>query len=399
MPSTALAGPVSDLDPFSDEFLTDPFPALGALREAGPAVHLTRYGVWAVAGYREVHAVLRDHERFSSAAGVGLANLITEPYGWRKPSLILEVDPPVHTSHRALVVATMNPRAMRTFQEVFDAEAAILADDLARRGRFDAVSDLAEIFPSVVFPRALGVEGDTREALLAYGSLSFNAIGPRNRHLEAALRRGQGVPEWIAAHCARGALRPGTIGSAIYQAADAQGLSAEAAALLVRSLFSAGVDTTVSALSFAIRNFARFPDQWQLVRDDPSLARNAFEETVRYESPVIGFFRTTTTEVSLGAARIPPQAKVLVLFAGANRDPQQWPDPDRFDVRRRVAGHLGYGAGPHVCAGMTIARMEGEALIRALAERVGSWQPDGQAVPRLNNSLRGLASLPVRVTQ
>lgn len=401
MSSTALAGPVegpvSDLDPFSDQFLTDPFPALRALREAGPAVHLPRYGVWAVAGYREVHAVLRDHQRFSSAAGVGLANLTTEPYGWRQPSLILEVDPPAHTSHRALVVSTMNPKAMHAFGELFDAEAAILADDLVRRGRFDAVRDLAEIFPSVVFPRALGVDGDTREALLAYGSLSFNAIGPRNRHLEAALQRCQGVPEWIAGHCARSALRPGTIGSAIYQAADAEGLSEEAAASLVRSLFSAGVDTTVSALSFAVRNFARFPDQWHLVRDDPSLARNAFEETVRYESPVIGFFRTTTTEVTLGEARIPAQAKVLVFFAGANHDPRQWDQPHRFDVRRRVAGHLGYGAGPHVCAGMTIARMEGEALIRALAERARSWELDGRPVPRLNNSLRGLDSLPVRV--
>jgi hypothetical protein len=399
MPSTALAGPVSGLDPFSDDFLTDPFPALGALRDAGPAVYLDRYDVWAVAGYREVHAILRDHQRFSSSSGVGLANLSTEPYGWRKPSLILEVDPPLHTSHRALVVSTMNPKAMRGFQEVFDAEAATLADDLARRGRFDAVRDLAEIFPSVVFPRALGVDGDTREALLAYGSLSFNAIGPRNRHLEAALRRSQGVPEWIAGHCARHALRPGTIGAAIYQAADAEGLPEETAALLVRSLFSAGVDTTVSALSFAIRDFARFPGQWQLVREDPSLARNAFEETVRYESPVIGFFRTTTTQVKLGQAQIPPQAKVLVLFAGANRDPGQWPEPDRFDVRRRVTGQLGYGAGPHVCAGMTIARMEGEALIRALAERVGSWELDGPPVPRLNNSLRGLDSLPVRVTR
>lgn len=194
MPSIVLTGPVSDLDPFSDEFLTDPFPALARLREAGPALYLERYGVWAVAGYREVHAILRDHQRFSSAAGVGLANLITEPYGWRKPSLILEVDPPVHTSHRALMVSTMNPKAMRAFQEVFDAEAAILADDVARHGRFDAVQDLAEIFPSVVFPRALGVDGDTREALLAYGSLSFNAIGPRNRHLEAALQRAQGPP-------------------------------------------------------------------------------------------------------------------------------------------------------------------------------------------------------------
>jgi 4-methoxybenzoate monooxygenase (O-demethylating) len=146
-----------------------------------------------------------------------------------------------------------------------------------------------------------------------------------------------------------------------------------------------------------VHDFARFPDQWQLVRDDPSLARNAFEETIRFESPVIGFFRTTTTEVTLGDARIPAQSKVLVFFAGANHDPRQFPEPHRFDVRRRVAGHLGYGAGPHVCAGLSIARMEGEAIIRALAERVERWELDGQPQPRLNNSLRGLARLPVRV--
>ena len=390
-------GPTSELDPFSDEFLTDPFPALDVLRDAGPAVHLTRYGIWAVAGYRDAHAVLRDPRRFSSASGVGLANLLTDEYGWRKPSLVLEVDPPVHTAHRALMVSTMNPRAMRAFQEVFEAEAAMLADELVRRGRFDAVRDLAEIFPTVVFPRALGAQADTRDALLAYGSLSFNAIGPRNRHLEAALKRAEGVLDWIADSCHRTALRPGSIGRAIYEAADAEGIPEETADSLVRSMFSAGVDTTASGLGFAVQDFARFPDQWQLVRDDPSLARNAFEETIRFESPVIGFFRTTTTEVILGGARIPAQSKVLVFFAGANHDPQQFPEPHRFDVRRRVAGHLGYGAGPHVCAGLSIARMEGEAIIRALAERVERWELDGQPQPRLNNSLRGLARLPVRV--
>ena len=90
---TRTEGPASELDPFSDDFLTDPFPALDVLRDVGPAVHLTRYGIWAVAGYWDAHAVLRDPKRFSSASGVGLANLLTDEYGWRKPSLILEVDP------------------------------------------------------------------------------------------------------------------------------------------------------------------------------------------------------------------------------------------------------------------------------------------------------------------
>lgn len=391
------SAPDCDLDPFGDEFLTDPFPALASLRATGPVVYLTRYDVWGVLGYREVHAVLRDHERFSSAAGVGLANLSTDAYGWRKPSLLLEADPPEHGRNRGVVVGSMNPRALQGFAELFDTEARALVDKLAGRGRFDAVRDLAEIFPTVVFPRALGVEGDTRPALLAYGSLSFNAIGPPNRHLRAALARAENSLEWIAAHCRRDALRAATIGAAVYQAADAAGLDSEQAASLVRSLFSAGVDTTVSALAFAVANFIRCPDQWAALRDDPSLARNAFEETVRFESPVTGFFRTTTAEVSIGEARIPAGRKVLVWFAGANRDPAQWPDPDRFDIGRRTAGHLGYGAGPHVCAGMAIARMEGEAILRALAERIETWQLDGPAEPRLNNSLRGLASLPVRV--
>ncbi len=393
---THHAGPRSDLDPFADDFLADPFPALDELRERGPVVHLPRYGIWAVARHQDVHAVLRDHERFSSAAGVGL-DLTSDAYGWRKPSLILEVDPPTHTAHRGVVAKTMNPRAMQTFQDVFDAEAAALADRLVARGRFDAVTDLAEPFPSVVFPHALGAQGDTREALLAYGSLSFNAIGPANRHLEAALERARGVPELIARSCEREALRPGSIGIALHDAAAAAGLTDDQATQLVRSLFSAGVDTTVSGLAFAVLAFARHPEQWQLVRDDPSLARNAFDEVVRHQSPVTGFFRTTTTEVVWDDVVIPAHRKVMVLFAGANRDPRHWDRPEQFDVRRRTTGNLGYGAGPHVCAGMTIARTEGEALIRALAARVESWHLEGDPEPRLNNSLRGLSRLPVRV--
>jgi 4-methoxybenzoate monooxygenase (O-demethylating) len=398
-PARAPAGgPACDVDPFGEEFLSDPFPGLAQIRAAGPAVYLPRYDVWAVAGYREVHAILRDHDRFSSAPGVGLANLATDSYGWRKPSLLLETDPPVHTRYRALVVGTMTPRALQAFQDLFQAEAERLVAELARRESFDAVTDLAEIFPTVVFPHALGIEGDTRDRLLAYGALSFNAIGPRNPLLEQSVAAAEGALDWIAAQCGRSALRPGTIGAALYQSAEAAGLPEADTASLVRSLLSAGVDTTVSALSFALRDFALWPDQWALVRADPALARNAFEEVVRRESPVIGFFRTTTTEVVLGEASIPAGRKVLVFFAGANRDPARWPRPDTFDVTRKTAGHVGYGAGPHVCAGMTIARLEGEAVIRALAKHIASIDLTGDPELRLNNSLRGLRSLPVRIT-
>lgn len=396
--TVAAEGPVSDLDPFSDAFVVDPFPALEQLRTQGPAIHLSRYGIWTVAGYPEVHALLRDHGRFSSASGVGIADLKNDPYGWRAPSLLLEVDPPAHARHRGAVVGPMTPRALRAFEELFAAEANRIIDDLVARQTFDAVTDLAEVFPTVVFPHALGVQGDVRERLLAYGALSFNAIGPRNHRVEASLQACVGVLDWITEHCRRDALRPGSIGAGVYDAASEAGLSDDQAASLVRSLFSAGVDTTVSALSFAILDFVRHPDQWDLVRADPTLARNAFEETVRFESPVIGFFRTTTVDVRLGDAHIPAGAKVLACYAGANRDPRQWPEPNRFDVRRKVAGHLGYGVGAHVCAGMSIARMEGQAVIRALAERVAGWELTGEATPKLNNSLRGLSSLPVRVT-
>jgi hypothetical protein len=146
-----------------------------------------------------------------------------------------------------------------------------------------------------------------------------------------------------------------------------------------------------------VLDFARFPGQWQMLRADPSLARNAFEEVVRLEAPVTNFFRTTTEATELAGTSLPADAKVMVSFAGANRDPRRWERPDEFDIRRKCAGHMGYGTGVHNCVGQVIARMEGEALLRALAARVASWHLAGEPRLRLNNTLRGLDTLPVRV--
>jgi 4-methoxybenzoate monooxygenase (O-demethylating) len=155
------------------------------------------------------------------------------------------------------------------------------------------------------------------------------------------------------------------------------------------------VDTTVIGLGCALDCLARDPGQWRLLREDPSLAAGAFEETLRYASPVQTFFRTTTREVEVGGVRIGEGEKVLLFLAAANRDPRRWPDPERFDITRRAIGHVAFGYGIHACVGAAFARLEGEVLLRALARQAGSLTPAGEPRRRLNNTLSGFAYLPL----
>ena len=393
---TSAGCPHSPIDPFCDEFLADPFAYLAELRETGPVVYLDRYGVYAVTRHEQVQAVLMNPGVFSSAAGVGITHFGRDK-AWRKPSILLEIDPPVHAHNRRVVARALAPRSLAYLQEIFDRRAAELADELVSRGSFDAVPDLAEIFPTQVFPAAFGIRENGRDQLLAYGAMVFNGMGPRNHLFEASMAGAGDVLAWIAEQCSRATLRPDGLGAQIYAGVDAGEVTEDEAALLVRSFLSAGLDTTVSAIALGVLDFVRFPGQWQALRQDPSLARNAFEEVVRIEAPVTNFFRTTSQATELAGTRLPADAKVMVSFAGANRDPGRWERPDEFDIRRKCSGHMGYGTGVHNCVGQVIARMEGEAVFGALAARVASWHLDGEPRPRLNNTLRGLDTLPVRV--
>jgi cytochrome P450 len=161
---------------------------------------------------------------------------------------------------------------------------------------------------------------------LPYAAAVFNMFGPDNELRRAAVPQMAPHVEWIASQCKREALSDNGIGATIHAGADAGEVTRQEAELLVRSLLSAGFDTTVHGLGVAIRQLALNPDQFAALRADPSEARAAFEETVKLETPVQTFFRTTTREVEIGGVTIPAGEKVLMLLGAANRDPRKWPD-------------------------------------------------------------------------
>ena len=143
--------------------------------------------------------------------------------------------------------------------------------------------------------------------------------------------------------------------------------------------------------------FAQHPEQWATLRADPGLARKAFEESLRWGGTVQTFFRTTSRDVAVEGGTIPEGAKVILFLAAANRDPRHWERAAQFDITRSASGHVGFGFGIHQCLGQTVARMEAEALLKALIPRVREIRLAGEPVRRLNNTLHALASLPVEL--
>ena len=387
---------VSSIDPFSDEFFADLYGVHDRLRDAGPVVWLEKYGVWGMARYAEVHAALNDWQTFISGAGAGIHDLRRRK-AWRPPSILLEADPPLHDVTRGAMGRVLSGPAIRRLRASFQTQAERLVEELFSRGEFDAVKDLAVAYPLKVVGDAVGIPPEGRECLLPFGNMLFNSFGPENEVFRQSIIESERVVPALFAQCDRGALTPDGFGMQFYRAADEGRFPAEYAPVLVRSILSAGFDTTVCGLSNAIYGFATNPEQWQILRENPALIRTAFDEIIRWESPVQTFFRTTSKEVEIAGVRLAPDQKVLLFLAAANRDPRRWEKADALDVCRHAAGHVAFGSGIHVCIGQMIARLEAELLFAALARCVVTFELAGRPVRRASNTLRGFATLPVRV--
>jgi cytochrome P450 len=395
MTTQALDPPyVSDIDPFSHEAILDSQHYDALLREVGPVVYLPQYDIWVVARYAEAREVLRDWETYSSEG-----RPFYDPTSIR-PEVLLTSDPPVHTRVRASIQRVLSGPAMRKMGDDFRTAARQLVNELLADGpvEIDAYKDLAARYVLQVFPDMIGMPQEGRHFLMEFGDAVFQVFGPRNELWEKGVREGKDAIAYVERSCRREVLTPDGIGAAIYASADEGEITQLEAELLVKTLYSAGSDTTIFAITSLMKAMAEHPDQWELLRANPSLARNAFEENLRFQGPARIGGRMTTRETELGGVRLPKGALVLVLQLPANRDPRRWEDPDRFDITRTSSGHVGLGYGVHTCVGQAVARIEGVSLVTELAQRVARVELLGPAVPKLNQGVHAIDHLPVRLT-
>ncbi|MEB2347302.1 MAG: hypothetical protein OZ923_01660 [Comamonadaceae bacterium] len=239
--------PVSSIDPYDEGVLLDPYPYYSELRDLGPVVSLERYGVYAVARHQEVEYVLRNHGIFCSSAGVGLANFRTDK-PWRKPSIILEADPPLHDKTRKLLGGLLAPASIKQFKEDFERYADLLVDRIIEQGLVNAVHSLCIAYPIKVFADAVGVPEDGRELLMTYGDMVFNGFGPFNKRFEERMATAGEAIAWVTENCKREKLRSGSLGERVWQAADRGEIEMDEAPMLVRTLLSASLDTTAFML-------------------------------------------------------------------------------------------------------------------------------------------------------
>ncbi|WP_182262834.1 cytochrome P450 [Rhodococcus sp. UFZ-B548] len=386
--------PNSDIDIFTDEALANPYPLYRELRDIAPLVYLPKYEMYALTRYEQVRGALDDWETFSSAKGVGLNPAINGAMA----GTIINSDPPEHTQLRNVLKERLAPRALAALRPEIQAKADKHIEGLLARGEFDAVADLARTFPISIVLTMLGFPEEGRDQLLHWGTASFDAMGPANARSEKALPIAGEMFNWLAEVCTADRMLPGGLATTIHEAAARGDIPQEAVVPLMAGYSIPALDTTISAIGSAVWLLAQNPDQWDLVRSDRSLIPNVFNEVLRIESPAQMFARVTTKPYAVDGLELPPGSRVLLLFASANRDERKYPNPDSFDVKRDASDHVAFGYGMHGCPGQGLAKLEGHAVLDALARNVKRFELHGETERDLNNMTRTLSALPVTIS-
>ncbi len=386
--------PEFDTDPFSHASVRNANSVDDRLRELSPVVRLPAEDITMLARYEHVAAGLKDWKTFSSTSRPW-----HDPNSVR-PELLLTDDPPKHTRVRAVVANALTPKALAHMAQDFRRDAnAIVSDLRARAGQpIDAVNDITQAFVYKVLPDLIGLPQAGREHMYAFGNMVWATMGPMNELFHEAMQGTEEVIKWAGQCCNRENLSAGSLGMAMYEAADRGEISAQEANLLVGILLSAAADTTVLTLANTIRAFCEFPDQYHLVRSDPALVKAAFEESLRWDSPSRMAGRIATRDVEIDGYVIPAGERCGLMFAAANRDPRRWESPNAFDVRRSTAGSLGFGLGVHACVGRVLALLEAEALLGALVQHVEKFESAGAPEPWMTTIGHGPIKVPIRMT-
>ncbi len=405
MPAAALTD-----DLFAPEVIADPYTYFGRLREIEPVHWNARFRLWLVTGYEELVWILRRHELFSSAV---IKHASAPPYPPVDPEdvplfdeirdfragQLVEQDRPVHFRQRSMVHGFFTPKAMERWRPFVRAAVEELLDDIRPNGAMDALTELAAPLPVRIIAEMMGVPYEDRDRLraMADGILYINRGEPhRLRPLAEAVR---GIVGYAAPLVEERIGGDGSDFISVLADGETRGVFTRHQVLANTGLLLfAGHETTMNLICNGLLAFIRHPDQWERLRADPEeMARSATEECLRYDPPVKSTQRIAAEDVEVSGRSMRRGERIRWIMAAANRDPAVFPDPDRFDIGRQPNPHLSFGSGIHYCLGAALARIEGQEVFRALAERFERFELAGGPVeyqPSLQ--FRSVKSLPVR---
>lgn len=400
-----FAGP---FHPWHPEVRRDPYPMWRRLREAGPLVRVRLLGGWATGRYAECERILCDPCFSTDRSGVPLVRAM-ERATRAAPDLrnllehnLLMIDGARHRRLRALVGKAFTPRRVEQLRGRVEAIVDELLERAARAGRMDVVGDLAKPLPGRVIGELLGTPAEDRDRLLHWSEALVELLDPLSGRdgIEPPRRATEAAAAYFRALLAarRAAPRDDLLSALLAATEGGESLQEGELLALCTLILAAGHETTVNLIGSSVLLLLRHPDQRRRLQDDLGLLPSAVEECLRVEPPVQLTDRAVVAPCELGGVRLAPGAIVAVGIAAANRDPERFPDPDRFDVGRRGERHLSFGLGSHFCLGAALARLEAElalgGLLRRFPDLRGPLEPPAW---RRSAVLRGPLSLPLEL--
>jgi len=388
-------------DPFDAEIDRDVHAIWARMRELQPAYFNDRYGFWALSRFADVWAGYHDTATFSSTHGV-MPESLDEPFNM---PLVIFMDPPEHDWMRKLVAPAFTPRRIAALESRVVSLVDGYLDPFVGAPGFDYIADFGALLPAMVIGHLLGVPEADRDLVRRWFDDLMHHEEGNPGPTDAGMTAIGDIMNYATALIAERRRHPGDdmisvlLDAEVELGAEARHLTADELVSFVVLLAGAGVETVARLLSWAAVTLAQHPGERQLLVDDPALIPGAVEELLRYEAPSPVNGRWTLKPFQAHGVEIPAGSKVLLLNGSANRDPREFADPDRFDVRRKVSRHISFGYGAHFCIGAALARLEGRAALAGTLARFPRWDVDpAELVPVRTSTVRGFSSVPIQLS-
>jgi hypothetical protein len=394
-----------DLRRLPPAFYVDPFPYYHALRALSPIRHMPDGSVL-LTRYADCLAVYKDALAFSSDKKAEFRPKYGDSllYQHHTTSLVFN-DPPLHTRVRRLILGALTPRAIDAMEPGLIALVDALLDRMAQRGTVDLIQDYASAIPIEIIGNLLDVPHAERGPLRDWSLAILGALEPAltAEQLERGNRALREFLFYLETLVVRRRARPGdperdVLTRLIQGEADGDRLTHTELLHNCVFLLNAGHETTTNLIGNALHTLTQWPQEKARLLAQPGLIRSAVEEFLRFESSNQLGNRITTREVEVGGTTLPPGTQITLCIGAANRDPDPFPDPDRLDLARAPNRHLAFGSGPHQCAGMHLARLEGRVAIGRFLARFPRYALAGEPVRGGRVRFRGFLRLPCQLS-